>query len=295
VVILVILVLPAGAAELTLRDGRPFCQAYPCDQLLPEAETFRTAEGTALPVIEAQRNGQPYAYLFLSIDLVNIPAYSGKPVVTLIAIDPQGIILNARVVDHSEPVLLVGLPETILNDYLAQYIGRSILDRFEVAAGGIQSVPQARRQDIREPRKPGEPVGVHMITGATVTALVLEETLLTSARQVGSALGLIATAAQRTITWKADYVPKTWLELVQEGSVGHLQVAASEMDVTQPDDPPWIDLYFGDLTPPVVGVNVLGEPATSGCGNDSSRMKRRSLWSPMASAPFSGRILLPWR
>ena len=258
-VLLTVLVLPAGAAELTLRDRRPFCQAYPCDQLLPEAETFRTTKGTTLSVIEAQRQGQTYAYLFLSTDLVDIPAYSGKPLVTLIAIDPQGIILNARVVHHSEPVLLVGLPETILNDYLAQYIGRSILDRFEVAAGGIQGVPYARLQDSREQQKPGEPVGVHMITGATVTALVLEETLLTSARQIGSALGLIATAAQRTITWKAEYVPKTWMQLVQEGSVGHLQVAASEMDATQPDDQPWIDLYFGDLTPPVVGVNILGE------------------------------------
>lgn len=258
-VILLALAPLAEAAELTLRDGRPFCQAYPCDQLLPEAESFRMAEGTTLPIIEAQRKGQPYAYLFLSTDLVDIPAYSGQPLVTLIAIDSQGIILNAKVVHHSEPVILVGLPETILNDYLTQYIGRSILDHFEVESGGIQDAPQARLQGLLDQQKPGEPIGVHMITGATVTALVLEETLLTSARQVGSALGVIATAAQRTITWKADYVPKTWMELVQEGSIGHLQVAASEMDATRPADPPWIDLYFGDLTPPIVGVNVLGE------------------------------------
>ncbi len=256
---LVTLARPAGATELTLRDGRPFCQAYACGALLPEAEAFRTSTATTLPVIEALRDGKVYAYLFLSTDLVDIPAYSGKPLVTLIAIDPQGIVLKAVVVHHNEPILLVGLPETVLNDYLAQYIGRSILDRFAIVSGGIQDVSPTGRQALIGRHKPGEPVGIHMITGATVTALVLEETLLTGARQVGHALGLIATDAQRTVTWKADYVPKSWPVLVQEGSIGHLRVDAREMDPEYTGDEPWIDLYFGELTPPVVGVNVLGE------------------------------------
>ena len=84
-VLLLMLVPAAEAAELTLRDGRPFCQAYRCDQLLPEAETFRMAAGTQLPIIEARRKGQPYAYLFLSTDLIDISGYSGKPLCQLLA------------------------------------------------------------------------------------------------------------------------------------------------------------------------------------------------------------------
>jgi NosR/NirI family nitrous oxide reductase transcriptional regulator len=112
---------------------------------------------------------------------------------------------------------------------------------------------------VRKAQEAGQPVNIHMITGATVTALVLEETLLTSARQVGRALGLIAATAQGSVTWKADYVPKTWAELLAEGSIGHLRVEARDMDPAYPGDEPWIDLYFGDLTPPVIGVNVLGK------------------------------------
>ncbi len=254
-----VLVRPIGATELILRDGRPFCRAYACGTFLPEAEAFRASDATTLPVIEALRDNKVYAYLFLSTDLVDIPAYSGKPLVTLVAIDPKGIVIKAAVVHHNEPILLVGLPESILNDYLSQYIGRSMLDRFEIVSGGIQDVSPDDRRDRQAGRKPGEPVGIHMITGATVTALVLEETLLTSTRQVGHALGLIAADDQRTVTWKADYVPKSWPALVREGSIGHLRVEARDMEPDHPGEEPWIDLYFGDLTPPVVGVNILGK------------------------------------
>lgn len=242
---------PAFSEQLMLRHGRPFCQAYDCAQLLPEAEGFRVSETTAIPVIEALRNGEVYAYLFLSTDLVDIPAYSGKPLVSLIAIDPKGTILGARVVHHNEPILLVGLPHGVLNDFLDQYEGRHILDRFEIVTKGARGSTES--QDS------GQPVQIHMITGATVTALVLEETLLTSARQVGRALGLIADSAQGSVTWKADYVPKTWSELLAEGSIGQLRVETREMDPAYDGGQPWIDLYFGDLTPPVVGVNVLGK------------------------------------
>jgi NosR/NirI family nitrous oxide reductase transcriptional regulator len=125
--------------------------------------------------------------------------------------------------------------------------------------GGIREAQQAQPRTVPQAQKPGQAVSIHMITGATVTALVLEETLLTSARQVGRALGLITTSAQSRVTWKADYIPKTWSELLAEGSIGHLRVEAREMDPAYVGDAPWIDLYFGDLTPAVIGVNVLGK------------------------------------
>ncbi len=37
-----------SGAELTLQDGRPFCRAYSCDKLLPEAEAFRASARAGL-------------------------------------------------------------------------------------------------------------------------------------------------------------------------------------------------------------------------------------------------------
>ncbi len=251
VLVLWALAAPVQGAGLSLKDGRPFCEAYPCGQLLPAAESFRPSLLEELPVLEALKGGEVYAYLFLSTDLVNIPAYSGKPLVTLVAIDTAGRILAVRVVHHSEPILLVGIPESVLDEYAARFVGSNI--------AVPQLIEPPRDKPLKMAGASSMPVEVHMITGATVTALVLEETIFRSSREVGLALGFIEELSHGKVVWKADYVPKTWAELVAEGSIGHLRVDAREMDPDDPGDKPWIDLYFGDLAPPVVGQNVLGE------------------------------------
>ena len=281
------LLLPtrAPAADLMLKDGRPFCDVYKCSGFLPEADSFRKAN-IGIPVLEALKGGKLYAYVFLSVDLVNIPAYSGKPLVTMIAMSPQGTILKSRVVHHDEPILLLGIPSSVLDVFTGQYIGHQIRDHFEVVSKGRLSVGVAQKRGEKEYEEHAEekheekheehapaPAGgagagttglarqtiqVDMITGATVTALTLDETQLAAARKVGRVVGLLPPAQQRIVTWHADYQPKTWDALVAEGSVGHLRVMPQQMDVAPQGDLPWIDLYFGDVTEPVTGANILG-------------------------------------
>jgi len=266
-----ILLMVASVAEsangLTLKDGKPFCEAYKCSEMLPEAESFRQSEAIALPVIEALKGGEVYAYLFLSTDLVDMPAYSGKPMVTLAAIDPKGIILKAEIVHHSEPILLVGIPESVLPEFMGQYIGKSVSNQFEITSGGSLSLGADKAKD--EPGH-GEAeqatsssgatiVPIDMITGATVTAQVMDQTLVTTARMVAIALGILEEDQTRIVTWHAQYQPKTWDELVAEGSIGHLLVPSRELDPNAPEGEAWVDIYFADVTQPAVGMNLLGE------------------------------------
>ena len=250
--LLVLLALAGGAqgAELQLRDGRLFCEHHACGDFLPDAEGFRPVTETHLPVYAALRDGAVFAYVFLSTDLVSIPAYSGKPLVTLIAMDPQGNVLDATVVHHDEPILLVGIPESVLDEFLAQFFGRNIGEPSPSVSGAGTAVARGAKIEAGE--------GVHMITGATVTALVLEDTLYKSARAVGRDLGLIADRQRGQVIWHEDHAPRNWQELVEEGSIGHLRVAASEMDADG-TEAPWVDLYFGDLRPPEIGINLLGQ------------------------------------
>ena len=53
-----------------------------------------------------------------------MPGYSGKPIVTLIGMDTKGIITGVKVLRHSEPILLLGIPETALTRFLSQYVGK---------------------------------------------------------------------------------------------------------------------------------------------------------------------------
>ena len=251
-----------GASGLTLKDGKPFCEAYKCSHLLPNAAIFQKSKTISLPVIEALKGGKVFAYIFLSTDLVDIPAYSGKPMVTLIAIDSKGTILNAEIVHHSEPILLVGIPESVLEVFMGQYIGKNVADKFEITSGGTlsqgadQTTNGAQKHEALEV---GGNIPIDMITGATVTAQVMDQTLITSGRMVAQALGILASDDTRIVTWHADYQPKTWDELVAEGSIGHLFVPTADLVPTADKSEAWVDIYFADATQPVVGINMLGE------------------------------------
>ncbi len=248
--------------SLTIKDGKLFCQEYKCSHLFPTADLFQQSETISLPVIEAIKGGKVFAYVFLSTDLVDIPAYSGKPMVTLIAIDPKGFILSAEIVHHSEPILLVGIPETVLEVFMGQYIGKHVTDKFEITSGGMLS--QGADQTIEKTlnshtTQVGGNVPIDMITGATVTAQVMDQTLITSGRIVAQALGIIAPEDTRIVTWHAEYQPKTWGELLAEGSIGHLFVPTSDLVKTANTNEAWVDIYFSDVTQPVIGINMLGE------------------------------------
>ncbi len=131
----------------------------------PEAERFGEPEGEprAAPVYAG---GSVIGYLFVTNDVVRIPAYSGEPINSLVGIDRAGRIRGVAIVGHQEPILAVGISEERLATFSAQYKGRSVLDR--VAVG----------RDI------------DTISGATITVMVQNETLMRSARRVAESRGI---------------------------------------------------------------------------------------------------------
>ena len=68
-------------------------------------------QGKLLKFWQIQQEGNPIAYAFETNDIRKIPAYSGEPVNMLVAFSPTGEFLHAVVLEHHEPILLVGIPE----------------------------------------------------------------------------------------------------------------------------------------------------------------------------------------
>ncbi|MHB1093897.1 4Fe-4S binding protein [Thiobacillus sp.] len=181
-------------------------------------------------------------YVFLSTDIVDIPAYSGKPVVTLIGMDTQGIITGVRVLKHSEPILLVGIPESQLTKFVKQYLGKFVGDKIEVGAS-----------------RPGESmIGVDAISGATVTVISENQVILRSGIEVARQVGIIKPTIRPQAKFKD--VPGTldWQGLLKEGSVQEIKVNPQELGL-EPGKQPYIDIYFGYLNVPTIGRSVLGE------------------------------------
>ncbi|MFM2440510.1 MAG: hypothetical protein RLZZ349_237, partial [Pseudomonadota bacterium] len=109
------------------------CAYVPCSDVFPNADYFSTRKGRPAYVeayrskkVEDKENGHHtqdenrvlLGYVFLSTDIVDIPAYSGKPVVTLMGMDVSGKIVGVKVLKHSEPILLVGIPERELTKFI---------------------------------------------------------------------------------------------------------------------------------------------------------------------------------
>src|SRR3989338_7846014 len=114
---------------VNLSTDPDLCAYVPYHDVFPNADHFSPRKGRPA-YVEAYRNKngkhkesdnneddgerELIGYVFLSTDIVDIPAYSGKPVVTLIGMNIAGKIVGVKVLRHSEPILLVGIPESEL-------------------------------------------------------------------------------------------------------------------------------------------------------------------------------------
>lgn len=91
-----------------------------------------------------------------------------------VILDTQGVILDAYVLEHHEPILLIGIPVAKLHAFDDKYKG----------------IKADRRVVVGRSSDP-ETVTVDGIAGATVTAMVVNEIIMRAAHKVAMSLKLI--------------------------------------------------------------------------------------------------------
>lgn len=235
--------LPAELATAT-----DLCALVPCRDVFPGAHSFSARKGQP-PYVEAY--GEPdtqsparkplLGYVMLSTDITDTPAYSGKPVVTLIGMDTQGRYVGLKVLKHSEPILLLGIPEKALIDFNRRYLGKSVKDSIEVG-----------------PARPDENIlGVDAISGATVTVIAQNQVIQLSGSAVARQVGILAPDARAAARFRTQNRIYAWDELVKLGAVQRLRVRREQVGLERSTEP-FIELWFGDLNHPDVARSVLG-------------------------------------
>jgi len=215
------------------------CTKHDCAGVLPGATRFEPVE-RAVFWAGFDDAGTEKGWVVLSTDVVGTKGYSGKPLVTLVGLTPEGIIAGAKVIKHSEPILLVGIPEKELHDFVAFYVGKSATTKIVV---GSSPDPDA--------------VTVDIVSGATVTVLAENLTILDSARILGRAVGAISLRETAPGHFVHDDQTWTWARMIQEGVFGRLTV--SERDMGADKDGTFIDLFFTVANAPQVGRALLGD------------------------------------
>jgi NosR/NirI family nitrous oxide reductase transcriptional regulator len=253
------LVLPAGAASAASKYALArFVKALAPHEAFPEADHLGDLLGDP-PVVAAFRDGEQIGYVFLNSDFVNSIGYSGKPIHQLIAIDMEGVIRQVLLVEHHEPIVLIGIPESRITRVLDNYAGLDI-------GALVQKTDGDHRVDI--------------VTGATVTVMVMDDTILRSAIKVARRFGLGGLKPVRRQTGPKATVnmdlkeQEGWAALLRDGSVANLKLTLAQINEafehsgneiaatrTEEGDPEetFIDLYAAVVSVPAIGLSVLGD------------------------------------
>ena len=248
---LLMLIAPAQAQEYEVGRQR-------IEHFFPQAE-ISEPEGE-FRVRTLSRDGEPLGYAYQSIDVVNIPAYSGKPINLQVLLDPKGVIVDAYVLEHHEPILLIGIPEEKLHAFNTHYQGIHVDQRVVIGRSGDEQA-----------------VTIDAVTGATVTVMVVNEIVMRSAHAVAASLGLVedqAGAGQKPARIRDDlYQPASWGELAGNGAIRRLHLTRAQINaafkgteaegIDEPSadeaEQTFIDLYATELNPPTIGRNLLGD------------------------------------
>jgi NosR/NirI family transcriptional regulator, nitrous oxide reductase regulator len=209
------------------------------------------------PIVE---NDQISGYVFETDSQVSIPAYSGKPINLAVAINDKGQFKYAWVLEHHEPILLVGIPEQKLHDFVGQYIGLNLSDKIRVSATVNDNE-----------------IGIDAVTGATVTVIVVNETILRATKKIAISLGLINPSNEDNLPIskvKHNFYQKAdWNTLTGDGTIRRLHLIrddidkafintpAAEVDIANKNQKQdnFIDLYYTYLNPATAGRNLLGD------------------------------------
>lgn len=247
------LLSPPAAAQTAYEAKLPpevntapaLCDYVPCTDVLPGATSFSERKGQP-PYVEgyAEENGQRklIGYVVLSTDVTDTPAYSGKPVVTLIGLTPQGHFAGIKILKHSEPILLLGIPESALTKFNDQYLGQFVGANIEIG----RSRPE---EDM---------IGLDAISGATVTVIAQNQVMMMSGAAVGRQVGIL----EATVRPQANFADRgrklDWATLVKEGAVQRLTVMPEQVGLPRSSEP-FIDLWYGYLNHPEVGRAIMGE------------------------------------
>ena len=252
-------ILPSAIVDASAQSRLPeFLAKLSPGDLVSGADRFAAPTGNP-PVAAVLAGERTVGYAFVNSDWVNSTGYSGKPIEILVGLSTDGKIAGARLMDHHEPIVLIGIPPERIANFIKGYVGRDVL---QIAT----NAPSARPE-------------VDIVSGATVTVAVIADSMIRSAIRVartvkvGGVSAAAAAAPAREID-PAHSAPEDWTGMLGDGSVRRLSLSVGEVTdafrragnneaAANPEaaDPAatFIDLYAGLVSVPAIGKRLLGE------------------------------------
>lgn len=212
-----------------------------------------------MPVAPVLKGGETIAWAFITSDFVGTTGYSGKPIHVMVAVDPDARVAGVQLVKHSEPIVLIGIPEAKMLRLTEDYAGLDLLEEAE-SGGGAHDL--------------------NIISGATVTVMVIDDSIVRSGIKVARALGLGGLSAEvRDDGPRTEIDPDaapvaTWIEAEGDGTIRRLSLDVAQVNeafltlgddraasrpVDGASDDTYIDMYAALVSVPAIGKALLGD------------------------------------
>ena len=197
-----------------------------------------------VPGWDVTANGKTVGHLASTWQVAGSVGYSGRPLDVLVAISPAGRITGARLMQHNEPVLTLGISDADIATYVSGFAG---YDLTAPAGTGL--------------RQPGVP---DVISRATVSTGVIRDGILRTARTLAIGRGVIAAGGGID---RLTFTPTDWAGLLAMGALAEAQVTMTEAAAAlsgakvpiPAGDGPFLHLWTGLIDAPSVGQNLLGQ------------------------------------
>ncbi|HEX9856736.1 MAG TPA: 4Fe-4S binding protein [Paracoccaceae bacterium] len=252
--------MAAPVAQAQIQKGilAQFLPEVPASELVAGAESYGPMRDD-LAVAPVLKGGETMGWAFVTSDFVGTTGYSGKPIHTMVAVDADAKVIGVRLVKHSEPIVLIGIPDAKMKALAADYVGLDLVA--EAQAGGAD----------RE---------LNIISGATVTVMVIDDSIVRSGLKVARALGLGGLAPQAaTAGPTVEIDPEAqaagdWFALEGDGTlrrlsldVGQVNAAFETLDdpraaarpITAAPETTFIEMQTALVSVPAIGRALLGE------------------------------------
>ncbi|WP_424930465.1 4Fe-4S binding protein [Amaricoccus tamworthensis] len=255
--------------------GLPASADTVLSKLLPDLAADELVEGAdayggihpEIPVVQILKAGERIGWAYITSDFVSTTGYSGKPIHTMVAINDAAQVIGVELVKHSEPIVLIGIPDAKVKALVANYRGLDLVA--EAESGGT-----AHQLDI--------------ISGATVTIMVIDDSIVRAGLKVARQLGLgglvrdeASAGPQFEIDTDAEAAPD-WMTLEGDGTlrrlsldVGQINSAFATMDderagkraLAEAPETTFIEMQAALVSHPAIGRSILGDDVAANVQN----------------------------
>jgi NosR/NirI family nitrous oxide reductase transcriptional regulator len=235
-----------------------FLDKVPAGELVAGADAYGPVQSDP-PVAPVLKGGETVGWAFITSDFVSTTGYSGKPIHTLVALDLDAHVTGVKLVKHSEPIVLIGIPQAKMDAMAEGYIGLDL---------------------VAEAQSGGTGHDVDIISGATVTVMVIDDSIVRAGLKVARALGLGGLAADAAPTGPQfelnpdAQAASDWMTLEGDGTLRRLSLDVGQVNaafaalgderataraLTEAPETTFIEMQAALVSHPAIARAILGE------------------------------------